>query len=58
MGFPPWPPAGASLGQDQAPRVSLEQQEVEGAGGEGVWEAAVGRWGFLKGSSGGHQKLQ
>lgn len=38
--------------------MSLEQQEVEGSGGEGFWEAAVGRWGFLKGASGGHQKLQ
>lgn len=54
---PPW----AVLGQDQAPWATQERgqdQEMDGVYGERIREAAVGRGGFLEGTSGGHQESQ
>lgn len=56
-GHQPGPPR-AVLGHPRREVKSLQDQEVDGADGERVWEAAVGREGFLEGNGGGHKKPQ
>lgn len=58
-GHQPGPPR-AVLGQDQLPGPpqarGQDQESQDGADGERVWEAAVGRGEFREGTSVGHQE--